>query len=280
LRDAQGGSSCDPDDTTDTSSRRDDELLAQRLRRGEELLIEAFLWGALASSSLLVGAVLALRLGIGERVLGLVMAFGAGVLISAVAFELYLEASEIVEHRGWMAAGLFAGALTFYVGDTLIDRMGGEGRKSMGGRQAGGAALAIVLGIVLDGIPESFVVGIDLLSGEGVSAAFIAAVFLSNLPESAAASSGLARAGWEQRHIYALWAGVTLVAGVAAALGNGLFGDASPDWIAFLLAFAAGAILTMLADTMMPEAFEKGGKAAGLLTTLGFATAVLISSLE
>jgi zinc transporter, ZIP family len=208
------------------------------------------------------------------------MAFGAGVLISAVAFELYLEASEIVEHRGWIAAGLLSGALTFFVGDALIDRMGGEGRKSMGGRQAGGAALAIVLGIVLDGIPESFVVGIDLLAGEGLSAAFIAAVFLSNLPESAAASSGLARAGWEQRHIYALWAGVTLVAGVAAALGNGLFGDAAPDWIAFVLAFAAGAILTMLADTMMPEAFEKGGRAAGLLTTLGFATAVLIASVE
>jgi ZIP family zinc transporter len=223
---------------------------------------------------------LALRLGLSDRVLGLVMAFGAGVLISAVAYELFLEATEIAENRRWIATGLFAGALTFFVGDSLIDRMGGEGRKSMGGRQAGGAALAIVLGIVLDGIPESFVVGIDLLSGEGVSAAFIAAVFLSNLPESAAASSGLAKAGWQHSRIYALWAGVTLVAGVAAALGNGLFGDASPDAIAFVLAFAAGAILTMLADTMMPEAFERGGRWAGLLTTLGFATAVLISSFE
>ena len=162
----------------------------------------------------------------------------------------------------------------------MIDRMGGDGRKSMGGRQAGGAALAIVLGIVLDGIPESFVVGIDLLSGEGIGAAFVAAVFLSNLPESAAASSGLAKAGWQHARIYGLWAAVILVAGVAAALGNGLFGDAPPNWIAFVLAFAAGAILTMLADTMMPEAFEKGGRAAGLLTTLGFGTAVLISSLE
>jgi zinc transporter, ZIP family len=170
--------------------------------------------------------------------------------------------------------------LTFFLGDSLIDRMGGEGRKSMGGGQARGAALAIVLGIVLDGIPESFVVGIDLLSGEGVSAAFIAAVFLSNLPESAAASAGLAKAGWQQSRIYALWAGVTVVAGAAAALGNGILGGASADSIAFVLAFAAGAILTMLADTMMPEAFEKGGRATGLLTTLGFATAVFISSLE
>lgn len=212
--------------------------------------------------------------------LGLVIAFGAGVLISAVAFELFLEAAEVVEDRAWAAAGLFAGALMFYVGDTMIDRMGGEGRKSMGGRQAGGAALAIVLGIVLDGIPESFVVGMDLLSGEGISAAFVAAVFLSNLPESAAATSGLKKAGWQNVRIYGLWVGVTLVAGVAAALGYKLLGDASGNTIAFVLSFAAGAILTMLADTMMPEAFEKGGRAAGLLTTLGFATAVLITSLE
>ena len=208
------------------------------------------------------------------------MAFGAGVLISAVAFELFLEASEVVDDRTWLAVGLFAGALTFFVGDTMIDRMGGEGRKSMGGRQAGGAALAIVLGIVLDGIPESFVVGMDLLSGEGISAAFVAAVFLSNLPESAAATSGLKKAGWQDARIYGLWASVTLVAGVAAALGYKLLGDASGNTVAFVLAFAAGAILTMLADTMMPEAFEKGGRAAGLLTTLGFATAVLITSLE
>ena len=208
------------------------------------------------------------------------MAFGAGVLISAVAFELFLDAADAVEDRVWVGVGLFAGALTFFVGDTVIDRMGGEGRKSMGGRQAGGAALAIVLGIVLDGIPESFVVGMDFLSGEGISAAFVAAVFLSNLPESAAATSGLKKAGWQNGHIYWLWVVVTLVAGVAAALGYRLLGDASGNTIAFVLAFAAGAILTMLADTMMPEAFEKGGRAAGLLTTLGFATAVLITSLE
>ena len=208
------------------------------------------------------------------------MAFGAGVLISAVALELYLDAVEVAEGRGWTAVGLFAGALTFFFGDAWIDRMGGQGRKSMGGMQAGGAALAIVLGIVLDGVPESFVVGMDVLSGERVSAAFIAAVFLSNLPEAAAATSGLAKARWERARIYGLWAGVTLVAGVAAALGYRLLGDASGNAVAFVLAYAAGAILTMLADTMMPEAFEKGGRAAGLLTTLGFATAVFISSLE
>lgn len=227
-----------------------------------------------------MGAVIALRFQLGDRLLGLVMAFGAGVLISAVAYELALEATEIVENRVWAAAGLFAGSLTFFLGDSAIDRMGGEGRKSMGGRQAGGAALGIVLGIVLDGIPESLVIGIDLSSGGGISAAFLAAVFLSNLPESAAATSGLAKSGWESSRIMLLWLGVCGVAGLSAAVGYGFFEGASPDTIAFVLAFAAGAILTMLADTLMPEAFEHGGKAAGLLTTLGFATAVLISSFE
>ena len=208
------------------------------------------------------------------------MAFGDGVLISAVAFELFLDAADAVEDNAWIAVGLFTGALTFFVGDEVIDRMGGEGRKSMVGAQAGGTALAIVLGIVLDGIPESFVVGMDLLTGEGIGVAFIAAVFLSNLPESAAASSGLKRAGWPELRIYELWGVVTIVAGVAAALGYKLLGDASGNTIAFVLAYAAGAILTMLADTMMPEAFEKGGRAAGLLTTLGFAVAVLLGSME
>jgi zinc transporter, ZIP family len=241
---------------------------------------EAFFWGAFASSSLLVGALLALRLRLSERVLGLVMAFGSGVLISAVAYELFLEATESADNREWATVGLFGGSLTFFVGDELIDRMGGDGRKSMMGRQAGGAALAIVLGIVLDGIPESFVVGIDLLSGEGISIAFVTAVFISNLPESAAATSGLSKAGWRTSKIYLLWVGVTLVAGLAAAIGNGAFGGASPDAIAFVLAFAAGAILTMLADTLLPEAFEKGGRVTGLLVTLGFAVAVFISTFE
>lgn len=243
-------------------------------------MLEAFLWGTFASSSLLLGGLLALTLPVSRRVIGLVMGFGAGVLISAVAFELFAEAAASVENRYSAAIGLFAGALTFYAGDALIDRMGGEGRKSMVGRQAGGVALAIVLGIVLDGVPESVVVGMDLIDGGGVSAAFIVAVFLSNLPEAAAASSGLRDSGWKVSRIYLLWVGVALVAGLASALGYGAFSDASGDAVAFVLAFAAGAILTMLADTMMPEGFEQGGKAVGLLTTLGFAVAFAIGTLD
>jgi zinc transporter, ZIP family len=243
-------------------------------------VLEAFFWGALASSSLLVGGLLVLNLRLSRRLIGLVMGFGAGVLISAVAFELFAEAAASVESRNSAAIGLFAGALTFFVGDALIDRVGGEERKSMVGRQAGGVALAIVLGIVLDGVPESFVVGMDLVDGGGISAAFIVAVFLSNLPEAAAASSGLRDSGWKPSRIYLLWVAVSLVAGLASAVGYGVFSDASGDTVAFVLAFAAGAILTMLADTMMPEAFEQGGRAVGLLTTLGFAVAFAIGTLD
>jgi ZIP family zinc transporter len=179
-----------------------------------------------------------------------------------------------------VSLGLFAGCATFFLGDLWIDRRGGEGRKSMAGAAAGGSALAIVLGIVLDGIPESAVIGLGLLGGQGVSAAMLAAVFLSNLPEAVAATSGLTRSGWTGRGVLLLWVGVALVSGLASLAGYALLDGASGDAVAFVLAFAGGAILTMLADTMMPEAFEHGGKLVGVLTTVGFAVAFALSALE
>ena len=173
--------------------------------------------------------------------------------------------------------------MTFFVGDVLIDRMGGAGPQAASGRPPEqGSALAIVLGIVLDGIPESIVIGLGLLGGAGVSVAVIAAVFLSNLPEAIAATTGLVADGWTRGRILGLWAVVTLVCGLASARSatrsstrRGLAGR-----VAFVLAFAGGAILTMLADTMMPEAFEHGGKLVGLVTTLGFGLAFALSMLE
>ena len=240
---------------------------------------EALFWGLFAASSLLVGGALALLLPIRERVLGWIMAFGAGVLIAAVAYELVEEAFQTAESNGTIGLGLAAGALTFFVGDVIVDRMGGSERKSM--RRAGaGSALAIVLGIVLDGIPESAVIGLGLLEGQGVSVAVIAAVFLSNLPEAVAATTGLKAGGWAPRKIMGLWTLVALVSGLASLLGYALFDSAGPDALAFVLAFAGGAILTMLADTMMPEAYEHGGKLVGLLTTLGFGLAFALAMLE
>jgi ZIP family zinc transporter len=243
-------------------------------------MAESFLWGALASSSLVLGGLIALRIRIGARALGLVMAFGAGVLISAVAFELVEEAFDTSSGEGAVALGLLTGSLVFFAGDAAIDRMGGNERKRSHGPQASGSALAIVLGIVLDGIPESAVLGLTVLQEGAVSVAFLVAVFLSNLPEAIAATTGLALSGWASRRILGLWLLVALVSALASLAGYALLDDASPRTVAFVLAFAGGAILTMLADTMMPEAFEHGGKLVGLLTTLGFALAFFVGSLE
>jgi zinc transporter, ZIP family len=237
-------------------------------------------WGILASSSLVLGGLVVMWRPIGPRLLGLVMAFGSGVLISAVAFELVQEAFDTSSWHGGVAAGLLAGSVVFFAGDWLIDRSGGSGRKDSGGGQEGGSGPAIVLGIVLDGIPESFVLGLTVLQQGKVSAAFLVAVFLSNLPEAVAATSGLLRSGWARGRVLGLWLLVVAVSGLSALGGYALLDGASPNTIAFVLSFAAGAILTMLADTMMPEAFEQEGKLVGVVTTIGFAVAFAISALD
>jgi ZIP family zinc transporter len=239
-------------------------------------VLEAGFWGLVGGLALLVGAAIGLYAGASTRVIGLVMGFGAGVLISALAFEL---AAESFAHGGTSAtvAGLVAGAVTFFAGDWVIDRRGGEHRKRSDGRQQDGTASAIVLGSLLDGIPESVAVGVSLLAGKGVGVAVVVAVFLSNVPESLSAATGLRTAGHSPRWILGLWSAVAGVSALAAALGYALLGDASPTVVAVIQAFAGGAILTMLADTMLPEATESGGSVVGLATVLGFTLAFLLS---
>lgn len=242
-------------------------------------MLEAAFWGFVGGAALLLGAAVGLLWTVPRRVIGLVMAFGGGVLVSAVAFELTAEA---VKGGGWdaTAAGLAAGSLAFFLGDRALARRGGEDRKRSTGPGPNAAALGIVLGAILDGIPESAAIGISLLDGEGVSVAVVVAVFLSNVPESMSAAAGL-RATWSRGKILGLWAGVAVISALAAAAGYGVLGDLAGDWVAFTQAFAAGAILTMLADTMIPEAFDAEGRSplTGVVTTLGFALSALLSSL-
>ncbi len=242
-------------------------------------MLEAAFWGFVGGFALIVGAVAGLKLHVSRRVIGLVMAFGAGVLISALAFELTVEALR-TGGRDATVFGLAAGSLTFFLGDRALDRMGGADRKRSKGPGASGAALGIVLGAVLDGIPESVVIGLSLLEGDGVSVAVVVAVFLSNVPESLSAATGL-RATMSPRRIMLLWIAVTAVSTLAAAVGYAALGDASADTTAAIQAFAAGAILTMLADTMVPEAFDAEGRSSftGVVTTLGFTLALLLSTL-
>jgi len=240
----------------------------------------AFGWGTLAAFSLVIGALVALRFRISLRVIGLIMAFGAGVLISAVAFDLIEEAADMTSSNAAVIAGVFAGCGVFFGGDLLIDRLGGGDRKDASGDQASGSSLGIVLGSVLDGVPESMVIGLTIFQGGAVGAAYLAAVFISNLPESISSTSGLVTGGWKKSRILWMWIAITLVSGLASLAGYGLFQHASPGTVAFVLAFAAGAILTMLADTMFPEAYQHAGKLVGVVTTLGFAVAYTIHLLD
>ena len=239
-------------------------------------MLEAAFWGFVGGVALLVGAGIGLALRVPSRVVGGVMAFGSGVLISAVAFDLVEEGFER-SGTGPVLIGLAAGALAFSAGDLVLDRAGGNDRKRSGGQQAGGAAMAIALGAMLDGIPESAAIGVTLLDGGGVGVAMVAAVFLSNIPESLSAAVGLRKAGRSVRWIVGLWLGVAVVSAVAAAVGFAVLGGAPGSTVAAVQAFAAGAILTMLADTMMPEAFEDTRALTGILTCAGFVAAFVLS---
>ncbi len=234
-------------------------------------------WGLVAASSLLIGSLLTFWLNPSRRLIGLIMAFGAGTLISAIAYEL-VEDAAASGRALTLAVGLAGGAVTFFVGDWWIDRAGGEHRKRSDGKQAQGDSFGIFIGTLLDGIPESFILGASLLTSGGVSVAFLVAVFVSNLPEAMGATTGLAAAGWSKRRIIGIWLAVVGVSALAAASGYLLSSIRSLDGV-LAQAFAAGGLLTMLADTMMPEAFENGGKAVGLLTVLGFAVAFALSQL-
>jgi zinc transporter, ZIP family len=242
-------------------------------------MLAAFGWGALASSSLLLGAAIALVVRVPLRVVGWILAFGSGVLISAVAFDLVEEAVGLTSSSGGVVVGMFAGCAVFFLGDAAIARRGGARRKNAKGGHGAGSALAIVLGTVLDGVPESAVIGLTLVGGESIGIAYLAAVFVSNLPEALSSTAGLRASGWRSTRILAMWAGVVLASAASSALGYGLLDTASPAVEGFVLTFAAGAILTMLANTMMPSAYEDGGRLAGVLTTLGFTAAFALHQL-
>ena len=240
------------------------------------MLVAAW-WGFVGGCALLVGGLLGSLLNTPRRFIGLVMAFGAGVLISALAFELTREAYD-QSGGGIVVIGLAAGALVFFAGDLIIDRRGGEHRKSSKGEvHDAGSSSAIVLGSLLDGVPESVAIGVSLLGGGSVGVAVVAAVFLSNIPESLSASAGMRESGKSVRYILAVWTGVTAIATVSSLAGYALLDGVSANVTAAIQAFAAGAILTMLSDTMVPEAVEHAGGVVGLATVAGFAAAFLLS---
>jgi ZIP family zinc transporter len=240
-------------------------------------VIEAFLWGALGASALLVGGLLAYSMTPNPRITAIVMALGAGLLIGSVAFELVDEALKTTDVA---LVGLFTliGAATFTFGDWCLERRGAGDRKNSQGKQESGSPLAIVFGSVLDGVPESFVLGLTVLQG-GVSVALLVGILLSNLPEGLSSSSGLRIAGWPRARVVRMWLLVMAVAAVSAALGYVLLDPASGRTGAFAQGFAAGALLAMITDTMLPEAYDVERTATGSLVAIGFAISLMLSAI-
>jgi ZIP family zinc transporter len=240
-------------------------------------MLEAFVWGGVGAAALLVGAFVAYEFAPTRRLIAVVMALGTGLLIGSVSFELVDDALD-TSTVGWVGALVLVGALVFTAGDLLIDHHGGADRKDPSGAQAEGSPLAIVLGSVLDGIPESFVLGLTVLQG-GVSVSLLGGVLLSNLPEGMSSSSGLKAAHWPKGRVYLMWLAVIVLSALSAAAGYVLLDPASGRTGALVQSFAAGALLAMLADTLLPEAYEVEGVYTGPLVVVGFALSLVLDAL-
>jgi ZIP family zinc transporter len=249
-------------------------------------VLAAGLWGLLGGSALVLGAAIAWVAKLPQRLIAAIMAIGSGVLISAVAFDLMDEAFA----KGGFdstAVGFLTGAIVYTIANIVISRRGAKHRKRSGSNpdasqppaDEGGSGTAIAVGALLDGIPESVVIGVSLLGGTGVSVVTVAAVFLSNVPEGLSSAAGMKAAGRSARYVFGVWMAIAVASGIAAMAGNWLLAGANPDIIAATTAVAAGAILAMLVDTMIPEATESTHEYSGLIAVTGFLLAFILSKL-
>ena len=258
-------------------------------------MITAAIYGVVASSGFLIGVLVGLLASPPRRLVAAVIAFGSGVLVSALTFDLMDEAVE-TGHPTYVIAGFLLGALIYVVVDVALERMAARSPKRTGRdpqdvkpgaarrpetpEQAAISGTALLAGAILDGIPENAAIGISLSAeGRSLGLLLLAAVFLGNVPESISSAVGMRAEGRSRRYIVAVWGAAAVACTLASVAGYALLGGLSPNMISGLLALAAGGILAMLADTMMPEAFAHGGPVVALATAVGFACAFLLSHL-
>lgn len=244
-------------------------------------MIQAIVFGAVSGLSLLFGAATGLIFNLNQRVIARFMAFGAGVLVCALTFGLMEEA---FGHGGFDAIiiGFLLGGIVFILGDYVLHIKGGRRHKKHQLVQAKSDSngKVITMGALLDGIPESVALGIALFTGGGTGILMLVAIVLSNFPEGISSVDGLKKEGFTSAGIYKIWAVVAFLALIFTVLSFIFLHDINPNTIGIIEAFAAGAILAMLADSMMPEAFDEGGFSIGILTVLGFLTAFIVSKLS
>lgn len=245
-------------------------------------LLSAF-WGFVAGSALLIGAAIGYWADVSQRYIAAVMAFGSGVLVSALSFDLMDDAFR----RGGFdstSIGFLSGAIVYTAANWYLAHHGARHRKNPGEKQVKesqqpGSGLSIAVGALLDGVPESIVIGTTMIYGGSVSWVAVIAIFLSNIPEGLSSSAGMRKAGRSKLYVFGVWGVIVVISTIAAWAGYAVFSHFSGDVIAGTTAVAAGAMLAMLADTMIPEAFEAAHDFAGLITVAGFLAAFVLSKL-
>lgn len=256
---------------------------------------EAVLFGAIGSSALVIGALVGGRVQLPKRVLAAMLAFAAGALITALAFELFEDSYE--QGGIWRAGiGLMVGAVVFTALSYYLDRLAeghreedhgsekldtdaaAEGKAPSPASVSGTAGLALLGAVTLDGVPENLALGVTL-GGGSAGIALLAAIFVSNFPESLVGSASMKAQGRSQGFILGTWGVCAVLLTLAVVVGAGPLASSSPETLSLPLAFAAGAVIASLADTLMPEAYEDGGPVVALSTAAGFVLSYVLSTL-